>query len=229
MSLYNRFGAVYTDLPALYPGTVAADMGGQAAMEDAIDTAVDRIVAALPETSFAALTHPKLCRVVRRATSGQTAVSIPLYPVVANTLVVWSGQPYQFEEPDRDDGEGWPDDRTDWTLTEADGSLVLATGLALEDHLYASWEVDVDNASFAADSLARLALRGAAAELGARLFTEATQEWKLVDAYRMLFDQALAAFKDGSRIPDEIRRLTWWEEVLRREPGGIHSIRISRG
>jgi hypothetical protein len=227
MSRYNRFGASYSSLPTMYSGTVAADFGGQAAIEESLDHACDQIVDALPDQVFSLLLRPQLCRVVERASAGQVSVSLPIYPIVAGSLYLWTGQPEQFQDPIA----GWPDDLTetdDYSVNATTGVVTLVTGLTADDQVFGTWKANQDAATFAADSLARLALRGAAAELGARLFSEATQEWKLVDAYRGVWTATLDAFRRGLKVPDELRRLSWWTPLERRQPGGLTIVRSFR-
>ncbi len=229
---YNRFGALHTSVVSLYPDSVAADFGGQTIIEESIDRAVDRIVNALTPGSYKALTEPDLELVVRRATAGLTSATLGLKPIVSGSLHLWTGQPTMFNVK--------PVRLTDFSgggiteLAAASFSVVLATGvvatpaLVVEDQVYASYQVDTGHASFSVPSLARLAVRGAAAEVGDKLFSEANQEWALVERYRDSFDADLAAFKDGTMVPDELRAMRWWSEVDRSGPG-LTSVRLFRG
>ncbi len=229
---YNRFGAVYTSVIALYPGTAVGDYGTQAIIEDSLDRACDRIANALTPGTYKAMTEPSLELIVRRAADAQTSATLGLKPIVTGSLHLWTGQPVLFGTKPR-------------LLTEFNGggvtelissafSVVDATGvvttlpLIAQDVAYATYQVDVANAAFSMPSLARLAVRGAAAEQGSKLYTESTQEWALVERYRTDFDDDLEALKDGTLVPDEIRAMRWWSEVDRSGPG-ISSARLFRG
>jgi hypothetical protein len=231
---YNRFGAVYTSVVSLYPGTAVGDYGTQANVEEAIDRAVDLIAQAMPETVFMAITNPQLERVVSRATAGQTTTSaVRMKPVIAGTVHAWRGQPSQFVRrpsylTDAIFTGQVEMDVADYSVTNATGVLTMVTPLNVNDAVYVSYMADTDSASFSLPSLARLAVRGAAAELGARLYSEANQEWKLVEEYRTGFQNALDALLEGKLIPDEIRLASYWHE-LAPASGTVGSVLLFRG
>jgi len=230
---FNRFGAAYTDALPLYPNTVAADFGGQAAIEGAIDRAVDLILGSLTQNAYQALTAPELVRVVARATAGQTVAGAPRFvPAVANSAHVWVGYATEFfERPRRiyDRGEGLVELNADrFTFTASTGVVTLGTALAADQQVYLSYQVDVSNASFSVPSLARLAILGAAAELGARLYTQASQQWALVEEYKDAYADALTRLRSGDLVPEEIRLEAYWSEVERSGPQG-GSVDLLRG
>lgn len=233
---YNRFGALYTAPIALYPGTALADFGTQAVVEEAIDRAVDRIANAMSEEVYSQLTEPRLELVVRRGTAGQTTATLGLIPVVSGSLHLWSGQPRTFQtEPQQTTDLRRSDDlSTAVEMASALFSVVLATGvvtfpaLLANDQVYASYQADTASASYSIPSLARLAVRGAAAELGARLYTESNQEWGLVARYREDFEDTLDRLAAGKWVPDELRALRWWDEVAPAS-STAGSVRLGRG
>ena len=232
---FNRFGAVFTSVIALYPGTAAADYGGQATIEEAIDRAVDRILAAMPEVIHNQIASPELILVVQRATAGQTTTTLQLLPGISGTGRVWVGQPSQFQERPQQSPALFQDvgqvelATSAYSINYASGLVTLTTPMAANDQLYATYDVDATNASFAAASLARMAVRGAASELGSRLYSEANQEWLLVDKYENSFKESIDALSDGTWIPEELRFLKWWKEAERTTVGGAASIRLPRG
>lgn len=241
MPAFNRFGAVYTSVVSLYPGTAAADYGngvalaGQTSVEESIDRACDRIVAAMPEAVHNQLVSPALLLVVQRATAGQTTATLPILPAVSGTVHIWVGQPSQFQEepqqyPGQWDALGMIElSPTLYTVNVTTGAIVLTNGMVYGDQLYASYDVDATSATWTELSLARLAIRGAAAELGARLFSQADQQWLLVEKYEAQFNADLESLASGAWVPESIRYLKWWKEVEPTGTGGMTSIVLPRG
>lgn len=231
---FNRFGAIFSGVVSLYPGTAADDYGGQATIEEAIDRAVDKITSVFPETLHNQIVSPDFLLVVQRATAGQTTFTVPMLPALAGTLRVWVGQPQLFQErpqyyPGKWDDKGLVEiDSTKYTVNVASGAGTLTYGMQFGDQVFVSYDLDVSNAAFSAPSLARLALRGAAAELGSRLFSEANQEWLLVDKYQTSFDSDIESMASGAWIPEEWRFLKWWKEVEKRTAGSASSIKLPR-
>lgn len=232
---FNRFGAVFTSVVSLYPGTAAADYGGQTTIEEAIDRAVDRILAAMPEVIHNQLANPELILVVQRATAGQTTATLPLLPGISGTGRVWVGQPSQFQERPQQYPAKYQDDglleldTSRYSINYTTGLVTLTSVMGANDLLYASYDVDANSATFTAPSLARMAARGAASELGSRLYSESNQEWLLVDKYETSFKESIDALSDGAWIPEELRYLKWWKEAERTTTGGAASIRLDRG
>lgn len=231
---YNRFGAVYTAVVALYSGTQAADFGGQTVIEESMDRAADRIANAMTEGTYKAMTEPQLELVVRRATAGLLTATLGIKPIVAGSLHVWSGQPVLFGIKPQltvdQNYNGGPVElaSTRFSVVTSTGVVTLTQALVADDVVYATYQADVTNAAFSMPSLARLVVRGAAAELGDKLYTESTQEWALVERYRKGFDDDLEALMAGTLVPDELRALRWWQEVDRTGPN-ISSVRLFRG
>lgn len=218
---YNRFQATAAQVIDLYPGTVAADYGGNPIIEGAIDRAVDRIAAALPANVYEQLITPRLVRVIRRSTSGQATAQLPafLLPVVAGSFELWIGGLGAWDVRPPVPGTG--DDGTLYSLNITSGLITFTPTLTEKLEVFASWDVNQSSpTAWNMPSLARLAVRGAAAELGARLYTQATQEWALVESYRASFADDLQAMADGTRVPDELRAISHWKEVERGTAGG---------
>lgn len=230
---YNRFGAAYASVVALYPGTDAADYGGQTTIEEALDRAVDRVAQALPEQLYRALTAPDLERVTARATAGQTVLTaVARLPVLTGTLHLWRGQPSDFQDrpvKSTEYGDGRMEEAAStFAIVLATGVITLASGLNADDQVFVSYDADTTAATFTAPSLARMAVRGAAAELGARLYSESNQEWKLVDKYEQAFFDDLEALRAGNLVPDEIRARVYWSEPTPRS-SQVGSVALRRG
>ena len=232
---FNRFGAVFSTVVSMYQGTAAADYGGQTTIEEAIDRAVDRILASMPQVVHDQLVSPSLILLVQRATIGQTTATLPILPGLSGTGRIWVGQPSQFQEMPQQFPGKYQDiglielDQSKYSINYTSGLVTLNTGMVANDQLYASYDTDSNSASFVAASLGRIAVRGAASELGSRLYSEANQEWLLVDKYEASFKESIEALSDGSWIPEELRFLKWWKEVERTTPGSAASIRLPRG
>lgn len=251
MSKYNRFGAVYTDVIGLYPGTVVADYdaggaNGQAKIEAVLDRITMEVAAALTAEVYRQITQVYAEEVVRYAVGGQTSITLGLKPIVAGTLHLW-----RYPGPGANAGQGWGDD---WYLrgpvpglnevptgnysVNVTTGVVTLSGLSLSagERVFASYDVDIDAATFSLPSVAYLVILGAASELGAVLFSTGAQEWKLVEDYRERYrgryvvqeGGAMAKAFAGNWIPDELRRLNYWKEVERSGGGQWGTVRLDR-
>lgn len=241
-SNYNRFGATYDLVVDLFPGAVVTDFSTDSKAGDTIINAVlDRVsrdlMRAMPPATRDAMfqVNAELC--VRYATQGQTTFSVGMKPVLSGTMHLWryptlasleipvplniagvgSGvfaTDYAFRRPVKGLLELAS---TDYNVTNSTGAIglagSLASGLNLGERIYASYDVDVDNASFAMPSLADVLAVGAAAELGSKLYSEGTAQWALVKDYRSRYDSVIAAMVEGAWVPDELRRLRYWEDL----------------
>jgi hypothetical protein len=243
MARFNRFGAVHTQVLALYPGADLADFddggaAGQAKIEAALDRAAREVASALTPEVYKQMTEVDCQEVVRYAAAGQATATLGLVPVVAGTLHLWRYPNPEWVGGGARGGYGTSADyhakprlgvaeHTGHSLTTTTGAL---TGLSLSegDRLFASYDVYVDSASFAMPSVADLVAQGAAAELGAQLYSHEMQEWKLVEEYRTRYAAALAAARSGEWIPDELRKLRYWTE-LDRTAQEVRSVRLYRG
>lgn len=245
---YNRFGAVYTDIVALYPGSVAADFGGQTTIEAALDMAVDMVAGSLSSQAFVAITEPTFLMAVRCASQGQTTFTLPLVPIISGSFHLWAASPRLFQirprllndaQPIQGDTQVYSGgygiaapqlekDRSTYTVNLTTGLVTLNTALNLDDQVFMSYQLDTSAATYALPSLARLAIRGAAAELGARIYSDGQQEWGLVTRYTDTWNNSIKALRASELIPDEIRFLRWWSEIDRASPQG-GGIRFSRG
>lgn len=237
MTAYNRFGCLASNVVDLYPDTVTADYGSAAIIEEAIDHAVEQIANAMPEGLYRQISGIDLECVVRRATTGQTVCpGTTLRPLVAGSVRVWRGMPTWFQtqplpaELIGAGSYGVPVDLSSdqFTVNLATGAVTLAQPLALGEQVYVSAEVDTASASYSLPSLARLAARGAAGELGARLYSDQTNEWKLVTILRQDFVDGLNLLAAGKLIPDEVRLARYWTDPAP-AAGGMQSIDLVLG
>lgn len=232
---FNRFGAVYTTIVTMYPGSALADYGGQVTIEEALDRAVDRILAAMPTPVHDQLVSPDLVLLVQRATAGQTTGTLPILPGLAGTGRIWVGQPMMFQERPRQFPSLYQDlgllelDPSKYSINYTTGLVALNIAMVANDQLFSSYDTDSSNAAFSAPSIARIAIRGAAAELGSRLYSEGNQEWLLVDKYEKSFTEAIDSLSDGSWVPEELRFLKWWKEIERNTVSSASVLRLPRG
>lgn len=231
---FNRFGAAAADLLPLYRGTVSNDFGGDTAINGALDRATDLILGSVSPAVYRAMTQPTLVRLVSRATASQTVLpAVPILPIQSNSLHVWVGYPNDFAERPRKlydmTGSGLVElNAGEFTADLSTGIVTLTAGLYVDQQVFASYDTDTTSALYLLPSLARLAVRGAAAEMGALLYTQGTQEWALVDEYRTQFIDELARLRTGDSIPDEIRLAVWWQEVERTSQT-VASVTLLRG
>ena len=222
--IWNNFGALPAEVVALYPSTVLADYDETApttVLEDALARAADRIVNSFPERTYKAIAQPEMVYAIAKATEGQSTFTIPFGAAVSGTVHVWTGYPAELSYPKpvlqyemRQGPSGRIElDSTKWSIDYTSGVASLGTSLDAMMQALVSYDTDVNAATFGIASLARLAARGAAAEVGARLFSEGSQEWLLVTKYAEGFDADLKALLEGRLVPEEIRRLRFWSEV----------------
>lgn len=210
----NRFGAVFGGVVSLYHDTVAADYGGQTVIETAMDRAVDAIVASMSERTFQQIQEIDLEQVVRRGVAGTTVLpATTMKPLIGGSVRVWRGDRLQFEvRPSVGiTSNGLPDiAASQFSTALSTGVVTVVNGLADEEVVYVSAEVDTENAAYSVPSIARMVCIGAAGQLGEILYSEGNQEWRLVEMYRTTFDDYLEGLQSGSVIPDEVRRARYW-------------------
>ena len=237
---WNNFGAQATQLPSYYPGTQLEDYDendGVAVITDALARASERIVNAMPPLLYNAIAKPTLVYCELRATAGQAAVQIPWGTAMPQTMHVWYGYPQQFinrprtmYEVNRGDSlcELAPDQ---FNCNYNTGAIALNIVMPQEAQILVSYLTNVSNILFAIPSLSRIALRGAAAELGARLYSDGEQYvWGLVKRYQDDFDRDVKQISEGALVPPEVRALTFWEAVQPKaeDSGRAGSVRIWR-
>ena len=253
---YNRFGATYDQVIDLFPGAVTTDFATDSKTGDTIINAVlDRvsrdIMRAMPPAMRDGMFQVNAEQCVRYATQGQTTFSVGMKPVLSGTMHLWryptqasleipiplniagvgSGvfaSDYAFRRPVKGLLELAS---TDYSVTYSTGAILLggtiSAGLNLGERIYASYDVDVDNAAFSMPSLADVLCYGAGAEVGSKLYSEGTAQWALVKDYRERYAGIVTAIAAGEWVPDELRRLRYWED-LQPKNSEIKSARIHR-
>lgn len=260
MARFNRFGAVYTLVTALYPGADLTDYddggaNGQTRIESVLDRIARKVASAFTPEVYRQITQVDCMEAVRYATAGQTTATLGrpeqatatnyLVPLVAGTVHLWQyPNPELLNRPNVLGGglggaSAFSSDfytrKPAFGINELSGYAVTAatgavTGLALNlgDRLFASYDVDVDSASFSLPSVADVVAMGTAAECGGRLYSEGMNEWKLVEQYRTDFAAMLERITDGEWVPDELRSLRYWTDVERKSDE-VRSVRLYRG
>lgn len=257
MSTYNRWGAVEAAvLRAFATGgyaPAAADFGGSDAIADELDDAANAVAQAMPLTLLERFQHPELERIVSRAAAGQTVCTLGAGPVIAGTVHVWTGSPTAFAskpvlllDPWRRTGplgvvynpgaQATPSGPVTelaedaFTMSGTDGRTVtLATPLNRSDLVFASYDVNTEDATFAVASIADMVAKGAAAALGGKVFPQATSEWAYVTRLAEEWADYLAELAAGRLVPAELRVRQWWQEPDRVQEGGWGSVRRLRG
>lgn len=254
MPTFNNFGATEAMVLLRFATggytAAAADFGGSPAIADALDGAAFSVVQALPPRLLDRIQHPDLLRVEGRASSGQTVMAaLPLAPHIPGKVHVWAGPPQSFTSRPRLAVDPWGYAGGSWgsgrgtptppgALTELDeaafsvsagGVITLATPLARNDQVFASYDVDVANAAFSMPSLADLVADGAAAALGGKVYPQASAEWAYVSSLAERWTGALEELGAGRLVPSELRALQWWQEPERTQEGALGSVRRFRG
>jgi hypothetical protein len=213
----------------------AEDFGGTTAIDDAIFDAVNAIVQAMPVTVRNALQLPWLMKIEARAAAGQTTARIPLVPLVAGKIHVWQGNPQMFTtepvlatNPWRNNSIGFNGQAVmqatptppaaQWELADDKFSVDLATGvvtlvdaLSRNDQVYASAEVAIDDEDYVLPSMADLVASGAAAMLGYKVYSQASQQWEYVTRLGSAFGDTIKGLQAGEWVPTELRTMQWWK------------------
>ncbi len=220
MSDYNFFGATYARLLEMYPGTTADDFGGEEAIEDALARASREVAGAFAPVSYNHLAEEITLELVEDyATADQVLVQLGVTPIVAGTLRLWRF--YRGQELNEKPVWGYLE--LAHTVVVATGVATLSSGLSLGDRVFATYVIDTEADAFSWPSVADVVLLGAAAELGARIYTSADQVWALVEDYKERYrgryvvqeGGALGMTRSGNWVPDELRTLKFWTEVER--------------
>ncbi len=93
----------------------------------------------------------------------------------------------------------------------ATGVVTFTTPLNRNDQVFATYEVDVENASYALLSLQDLALTGAAAMGGSKVYPQASSQWQYVNDQKEAWLSGLEGLAKGDWIPAELRTALWWK------------------
>lgn len=234
MGRFNSFGAVPADVLLLlktgsYTPT-SAEFGGDPAIQAFIDDAADDVIQMMPEAMFQSLFDVVLEKVEQRATAAQGTVTLSLKPIIDGKTHMWIGQPAMFKTK--------PRLRTDLLqdmvftspeliplaeLGPEEFSVDVDTGVVTltpirtiqtNDQIYATYSVDVDSPDFLVESLANVVSHGALAKMGPKFFARASSSWQFITDAKEDFDNKIIALRDGKWLPNEIRQMRFWQEVI---------------
>lgn len=248
---YNYFGATEAGVLRKFAvggyTPVAEDFGGTQAIADALADAVHALVQAFPLVALDALQRPDLCNVEARGTEGQTAVTFPAFlrPITANRVHVWRGMPSAFTSRPVLNTDAWQGGGGYGSLSSPTPSgpvvelppegftvtatgITLASGLARNEQVFASWDVTTDDASYAVQSVADWVATGAAAVTGPKVYPQATAQWEYVSRLVEEWASLLAALAKGDVTPADLRTLRWWKAPERAQDNTVGSVRRYR-
>ena len=243
---YNSFGVVEADITDLYPNVSATDMGGSAVIADAIDRAVLRLVNYIPKRVHDILTYRVQQEILAGPAFGGEGPTFtlgigPIATADATTIKI-------YRVPGNIDGSKpstcpiFTDDNETGTLGGTGNQTLTLTGtsttLTENEWLMITYIIDPTDATFAMPSFAAYVVYSTAFELGAKLFDQETDTWKLVEDYQALAGDPdstttepfgfLKALMDGEFISDALRAMNFCDDV---EPSGseVQSVRKARG
>lgn len=248
---YNYFGATEAGVLRKFKvggyDPVADEFGGTAAIADALADATHALVQAFPLVALDALQRPDLCNVEARGVEGQTAIVFPAFlrPITANRVHVWRGMPSAFTSRPVLNTDAWQGAGPYGTLSSPtpsgpvvelppDGFTVtstgvtLATGLARNEQVFASWDVTTEDALYAVPSVADWVETGAASILGPKVYPQATAQWEYVSALVAEWTGLLEALGKGEVTPADLRTLRWWKAPERAQDNTVGSVRRYR-
>lgn len=231
---FNRFGCVVADALLFFKvgeyDPVSSEFGGDAAVEAAIDDAVDDIVQMMPEAMFQTLLDVQLEKVEQRASEGQTALQLGLFPLVEGKTHVWKGAPSLFRSKPRLSTDMLPDmvfttpelvplaelGPEAFTVDEATGVVTLQAGFELRanEQAFATYTVDVDSEDFSLASLLNLTAMGSAVKIGAKVYARGTSQWSYLDKLAEDYGSKISDLREGQWLPNEIRQMRFWQEQV---------------
>jgi hypothetical protein len=228
----NRFGCTALAVANIFktgayaPST--ADFGGDAAIEQFIDSCCDEIIQNMPEEMFLALSLVELEKVETRAVANQSTVTVGIKPILSGKTHVWAGQPSSFREKPRlatdlDMQESFADpelvpanelDSTKFTVATSTGVITFTAGnlLSVNDEVYATYEPDASTLSI--PSLSTLLAEGAAYLVGFKHYARGSSEWSFIDQLQERYAKKLESLREGDWLPPETRLMKFWAERI---------------
>jgi hypothetical protein len=226
----NRFGCTAAMVVNIFKTgsytPTAADFGGDAAVEQFIDSCGDEIIQNMPEEMFLSLSLVELEKIETRATANQSTATVGIKPVLANKTHVWAGQPSNFREKPRlatdlDLQQAFADPElvpanelpsTAFSVAASTGVITFTSGnlLDVNDEVYATYEPDPTTLSI--PSLATLLADGAAHLVGSKHYARGTSEWAFIDLLSERYTSKLQSLREGDWLPPEIRLMKFWSE-----------------
>ena len=237
---FNDFGATRAAVLLKFKlagyAPTADEFGGDDAIDDAIADAVHAIVQAMPALVRDSLQLPTLLKIEARAASGQTSAFIRLVPLVEGKVHLWQGQPAMFTSQPVLQTNPWRENQTGWlgiggvqapsptppsalwenqedtfSVDYETGEVTLVNPLNRNDQVYVSCEVAIDDPAYVLPSLADLVAAGAAANLGFKVYPQASSQWEYVTRLGAMFGDTVKALAAGEWVPTELRTLQWWK------------------
>ena len=226
----NRFGCTALAVANVFKTgaytPTTADFGGDAAVEQFIDSCTDEIIQNMPEEMFLSLSLVELEKIETRATAGQAAVTLGIKPVLTGKTHLWSGQPSSFREKPRlatdidmqgsfADPELVPSNELDsskFNIVALTGVVTFTAGnlLNANDEVYATYEPD--SLTLSIPSLTTLLAEGAAYLVGFKHYARGSSEWSFIDQLQERYTAKLQSLRDGEWLPPEIRLMKFWAE-----------------
>jgi len=204
-------------------------------------------VQAFPLVALDALQRPDLCAVEARGVEGQTAITFPAFlrPITANRVHVWRGMPSAFTSRPVLNTDAWQGSGPYGTLSSPTPSgpvvelqpgdftvtatgVTLASGLARNEQVFASWDVTVDDAAYLVPSVADWVELGAASVLGPKVYAQATAQWEYVSGLVAEWTDLLEALGEGKVTPADLRQVRWWKAPERAQDNTVGSVRRYR-
>lgn len=228
----NRFGCTALAVANVFKTgaytPTTADFGGDAAIEQFIDSCTDEIIQNMPEEMFLSLSLVELEKVETRATLDQATVTVGIKPLITGKTHVWAGQPRNFREKPRlatdlDMQESFADpelvpanelDSTKFSVAVSTGVITFTAGnlLKANDEVYATYEPDPTTLSI--PSLTTLLAEGAAYLVGFKHYARGSSEWSFIDQLQERYTGKLQALREGEWLPPEIRLMKFWSERI---------------
>lgn len=252
--MFNNFGATEAQVLLKFATggytPVADEFGGASAVADAIADCAHAVISSMPLQMLNALQRPEFCIVEPRATAGQTLFPFPtaLRPVLTGKVHVWAGVPQIFTSRPilRTDpwllnfGQAYASIRSpvpsgpavemdESEFTPSTTGATLATARSRGDMVLASWDVDVEGATFSVPSIADAVAGGAAAVLGSKVYATASAQWEYVARLGEAWASFLTGLSKGELVPAELRAIQWWKAPEKAQDNGVGSVRAYRG
>lgn len=222
---YNLFGALPADVYEMYPNAVADTFGGETAVTNAMIRGEAEVLASMPEdqnlqwtkrVEFEALIYP--------AVGGEATATCGFSPVVD-----YSVRLYRYPDfPDAKPSFIYDDMPSD-EYSVSSGIVTLVNPMLEGEWLFASYEIDPTDSTFAIQLYAQAVVYYACAELGKKTFTRGQEDYSLVDMYQKMSDDCIDSIRAGDKVPHEFRRLTFWEDIKPNSENSLMSLRKYRG
>lgn len=213
MANYNRFGAVYTQAVSMFPGTAAADFGGQTAIETIMDMVEAEIISNCNPWIRLALTTCVGALICSKPTDGQTVITVNtqgglFYDCTSNweIFIDYAGP----EPPTKGYGYVNADGITVTEVATDTIRITLDADLALDetDFVVMNCDIDPTDSTFSLPTMANILLLGTAVMLGYQIYT--ADESPLIKKYQQLYENNLKDLKNVNyrlqKVPELFNR-----------------------